>query len=140
MSASEKGVCCTICSERYMAADEIHAGTCGHVFHWQCLKRWFDESSTKRCPICRCSSSTYFKIFLDFEDKGSGADRQSSSTSSESSTSSLRRPRNTELAEPPANVMSEYENLLYETGLYRDEIEYLNSRIADLMERINLDD
>lgn len=37
------GVTCVICSERYKRSDNIYAGNCGHVFHWDCLERWLEE-------------------------------------------------------------------------------------------------
>ncbi|KAL7745617.1 hypothetical protein ACLKA6_009839 [Drosophila palustris] len=102
-------VSCVICSEQYKAADNIYAGTCGHVFHWTCLLRWWEES--KKCPVCRSTSADYFQIFLDFEETVS-CQKQS-------------------LGNEVAGA-SEHENLLYEAELYRNEIEYLNARIRHL--------
>ncbi|EDW62847.1 E3 ubiquitin-protein ligase RNF126 [Drosophila virilis] len=115
-------VSCPICSERYGATDKIYGGSCGHVFHWQCLQRWWEESDS--CPICRSSGEEYFQLYLNFEElelEQSLAQTQSHSPGQSSS---------------PSDLTSEYQNLLYESDLYRDEIEYLNARIRSLTIRL----
>ncbi|EDV91785.1 E3 ubiquitin-protein ligase trul-1 [Drosophila grimshawi] len=114
---STSNVKCTICSERYKSTDKIYGGTCGHVFHWQCLQRWREESN--QCPICRSARREFHQIYLDFED----ADEQSGQASlaqEQTSSSSM------------IYGESEFGNLLYEAHLFRDEIEYLNTRIEQL--------
>ncbi|KAH8418979.1 hypothetical protein KR222_010974, partial [Zaprionus bogoriensis] len=119
----EIAVSCVICSERYKQSDSIHAGSCGHVFHSICLQRWNRESS--QCPICRSRDSQYFQIYLDF-------DEFAPSVSNRSSHRQREREREQQ-AEANNNAnSSEYENLLYEAALYRDEIDYLNNRIKHL--------
>ncbi|ALC48606.1 CG4325 [Drosophila busckii] len=104
-------VSCTICSEQYKEADNIYAGTCGHVFHWSCLQRWFEEA--RKCPICRCRDADYFQIYLNFDESAESHREASSSSSSHA----------------PIN---DFENMLYEERLYREEINYLNSCIENL--------
>ncbi|XP_034490806.1 ERAD-associated E3 ubiquitin-protein ligase HRD1A-like [Drosophila innubila] len=108
-------VSCVICSEQYKAADNIYAGTCGHVFHWTCLQRWWEES--KQCPICRSTNADYFQIYLDFE---------------ETTPSSQNQSRSHENVTGIGGCANQHENLLYEAELYRKEIEYLNARIRHL--------
>ncbi|KAH8360747.1 hypothetical protein KR084_002048 [Drosophila pseudotakahashii] len=138
---SYNNVICTICSERYRTSDNIHAGKCGHVFHEECLDRWREQSRT--CPICRCDDATYFQLYLNFEEspdnesaqggggRGSGRNR-SQGHSDGSRSSSSNNSSSTSSSTDYAGIMREYENLLYETGVYQDEIEYLNERIEAL--------
>ncbi|KAH8294519.1 hypothetical protein KR044_005386, partial [Drosophila immigrans] len=100
---------CIICLELYRSIDNICGGSCGHVFHWKCLKRW--KQNSNQCPTCRSSSSTFFPIYLNFEE----LDQSAQSPESPSQSQSI-----------------EYENMLYESALYRDEIKYLNGIIQGL--------
>ncbi|KAM8719090.1 hypothetical protein ACLKA7_011751 [Drosophila subpalustris] len=104
---------CIICLEAYNSVDNICGGTCGHVFHWKCLKRW--KQNSEQCPICRSTSAEYMPIYLNFEELGQCQNPTQSHSQS-----------------------SEYENMLYEAALYRDEIKYLNNRINELTLKTNL--
>ncbi|XP_034672057.1 protein goliath [Drosophila subobscura] len=115
MSVQQR-VICTICSERYRMTDHILAGICGHVFHEECLGRWRSESST--CPICRSDESVFFQLYLDFEEPSTSPGQDQSQGQSGGTADSEY-----------SGIMREYENLLYETGVYREEIEYLNERM-----------
>ena len=42
---------CSICLEYYSKKDKISKLSCGHYFHYKCLKYWLKGNST--CPICR---------------------------------------------------------------------------------------
>mmetsp|Transcript_41828 Transcript_41828/g.75943 ORF Transcript_41828/g.75943 Transcript_41828/m.75943 type:complete len:450 (+) Transcript_41828:102-1451(+) len=42
---------CCICSRSFDDEEEIRRTLCGHVFHSDCLQRWFVKSHT--CPLCR---------------------------------------------------------------------------------------
>ncbi|XP_017054641.1 E3 ubiquitin-protein ligase RNF128 [Drosophila ficusphila] len=135
---SHSNVICPICTELCRSTDPLTAGSCGHAFHEECLKRWREQSRT--CPICRCQDATFFQLYLNFEESpqsglphgggsgsgsGSGGGRDQSqghSSSSNSSNSSLDY----------EGIMREYENLLYETGVYQEEIKYLNEFIGTL--------
>ncbi|EDV32752.1 uncharacterized protein Dana_GF21985 [Drosophila ananassae] len=154
---SSSNVFCTICSERYRHTDNIHAGSCGHAFHMECLDRWREQSMT--CPICRCDDAVFMQLYLNFEDsaepgparrgdasgesqrQGHSAIASSSSSSSVSSTSSSTRNINNNGTETPTiannngelrGIMREYENLLYENGIYKEELEYLNAQLGAL--------
>ncbi|XP_043659568.1 E3 ubiquitin-protein ligase RNF128 [Drosophila teissieri] len=145
---SHNNVICTICSERYRTSDNIHAGRCGHAFHEECLDRWRKQSRT--CPICRCQDAAYFQLYLDFEESpgsasargGSGSGRNRSqgqsacSHSNSNSNSSSSSSNNSSISSSDyMGIMREYENLLYETGLFQEEIKYLNQRIEALTVR-----
>ncbi|XP_039497474.1 E3 ubiquitin-protein ligase RLIM [Drosophila santomea] len=147
---SHNNVICTICSERYRTSDNIHAGRCGHAFHEECLDRWRKQSRT--CPICRCQDAVYFQLYLDFEESpesasarggsGGGHNRSqgqsacsrssSSSSSSGSSNNNINNNNSSISSSDYMGIMREYENLLYETGLFQEEIKYLNQRIEAL--------
>ncbi|XP_034490805.1 E3 ubiquitin-protein ligase RNF185-like [Drosophila innubila] len=98
---------CIICLESYKSVDNICVGSCGHVFHWKCLKRW--KKNSEQCPICRSTSAEYIPIYLNFED-----------------------PVQCQNLTQGQSQSSEFENMLYEAALYRDEIKYLNERINKL--------
>ncbi|KAH8317346.1 hypothetical protein KR074_004545 [Drosophila pseudoananassae] len=153
---SSSNVFCTICSERYRHTDNIHAGSCGHAFHEECLDRWREQSTT--CPICRCEDAVYMQLYLNFEDSGeplangrarrgdaSGENQRqghsaatsSSSSSSSSNSNGHSNTNNSDHTNDNSNedlrgIMREYENMLYETGVYQEEIEYLNAQIGAL--------
>ncbi|XP_017850068.1 E3 ubiquitin-protein ligase RNF133-like [Drosophila busckii] len=97
-------VTCSICMEQYKESDTIYTGSCGHVFHKDCLERWRKQSPL--CPICRKEAANFFQIYLSFE----------------------------ELSDSSKTLLPsvEFENLLYERQLFRDEIKYLNNRIDEL--------
>ncbi len=46
---------CTICLELIIeiwdTEPTVCVTTCGHIFHYECLKKWFTQK--KQCPICR---------------------------------------------------------------------------------------
>ncbi|EDV45553.1 RING-H2 finger protein ATL7 [Drosophila erecta] len=148
---SHNKVICTICSDRFRTSDNINAGSCGHAFHEECLDRWRKQSRT--CPICRSQDAEYFQLYLDFEEspvsasaqRGSGgghnlpqgqsACSRSSSSNNSSGHSSSSNNSSSFSSSDYMGIMREYENLLYETGLYQEEIEYLNQRIGALAVR-----
>ena len=33
--------------------DEISKLECGHIFHYECAKRWFQSTAKNECPFCR---------------------------------------------------------------------------------------
>nr|AAY54666.1 IP04849p [Drosophila melanogaster] len=134
-------VICTICSERFRTSDNIQAGSCGHAFHEDCLDHWRKQSRT--CPICRSQDAAYFQLYLDFEEFPESASAQGGSwgghnrsqghsSSSSSCSSNNNNSNDNSSSDDYTGIMREYENLLYETGVYREEIEYLNQRIGAL--------
>ncbi|KAH8344984.1 hypothetical protein KR059_000021 [Drosophila kikkawai] len=152
---SNNNVICTICAERYRNSDNIHAGSCGHAFHEECLFRWRDQSRT--CPICRSEDAAYFQLYLSFEQDGAaggggGSERNlsqdnsssNSPTNSASSSSSTRNSNSSSSSNSSGHnssinssssstgIMREFENMLYEKDLYQQEIEYLNECIGAL--------
>ena len=54
VESQSTGQQCSICFEMIMDND-IQCLPCAHVFHRNCLQRWFRESAT--CPECRLSFS-----------------------------------------------------------------------------------
>uniref|UniRef100_A0A1I7Z238 RING-type domain-containing protein n=1 Tax=Steinernema glaseri TaxID=37863 RepID=A0A1I7Z238_9BILA len=61
---------CSICQNRLCSSSSgehsAAALPCGHVFHYNCVKQWFD-SSAKTCPSCRakCPEKKLYRLFLD---------------------------------------------------------------------------
>ncbi|KAH8419839.1 hypothetical protein KR009_003105 [Drosophila setifemur] len=145
-------VICIICSERFGPVSSIRAGMCGHAFHDECLERWQELSRT--CPICRCADCAFIHLYLDFEESagaapgngagsgsgdegGSGSGNGSGNGSGSGNNQSQNQSSSSNLSSSSigteyGGMMREYENLLYETGVYQDEIEYLNSQIGAL--------
>ncbi|XP_020803786.1 E3 ubiquitin-protein ligase RNF126-A [Drosophila serrata] len=139
---SSNNVICTICAERYRNSDNIHAGSCGHVFHEECLFRWREQSRT--CPICRSENAAYFQLYLSFDSSSPSNSASSSSSSNHNDSSSSSNSNNssnsssnsssssTTSKDLSSGLMREYELLLYEKDLYQQEIKYLNHRIGQL--------
>jgi len=44
---------CCVCWGEFEVGEEIAKLHCGHIYHKQCAKEWFEESET--CPVCRVS-------------------------------------------------------------------------------------
>ncbi len=42
---------CSICLENYEKKDSITLTKCSHLFHKECLTKWYDKN--KNCPMCR---------------------------------------------------------------------------------------
>ena len=45
---SDKPIECPICKEEFTEGSKTH---CGHVFHNECIVKWYSENDT--CPMCR---------------------------------------------------------------------------------------
>ncbi|KAH8361156.1 hypothetical protein KR200_003310 [Drosophila serrata] len=107
---SSNNVICTICAERYRNSDNIHAGSCGHVFHEECLFRWREQSRT--CPICRSENAAYFQLYLSFEHDGAGVGmggsgrNQNQDNITSSSSSSLNNSASSSSSISPSNSAS----------------------------------
>ena len=46
----QSGQTCSVCMEVIMT-DDLQYLPCAHVFHRECISKWFDRSTT--CPVCR---------------------------------------------------------------------------------------
>ncbi|CAH1772674.1 unnamed protein product [Owenia fusiformis] len=44
---------CSICTELYEHDSIISGLPCGHLFHRECVQRWFTSSNKRDCPQCR---------------------------------------------------------------------------------------
>ena len=45
-------IVCVICTELFVINSHISVCTCGHIFHEECLFKWF-RTSQQTCPQCR---------------------------------------------------------------------------------------
>ena len=52
MKGKEKEIC-TICLNNYKKIDIAFTLPCKHIFHVECLKKWFEGKKDKRCPNCK---------------------------------------------------------------------------------------
>lgn len=54
-SSCENEEVCAICLMEFEREDLVNElGRCGHVFHVECLEKWFDKCQFN-CPLCRSS-------------------------------------------------------------------------------------
>lgn len=51
LSELENGDSCVICLEDFVVAEKVAHLDCDHVFHGECISKWFWEN--KVCPMCR---------------------------------------------------------------------------------------
>ncbi|KNE66297.1 hypothetical protein AMAG_10523 [Allomyces macrogynus ATCC 38327] len=42
---------CLICYEPFVAGDQVARMSCLCVFHWDCLRAWFDKHGVPECPV-----------------------------------------------------------------------------------------
>ncbi|KNE57546.1 hypothetical protein AMAG_03247 [Allomyces macrogynus ATCC 38327] len=42
---------CLICYEPFLAGDQVARMSCLCVFHWDCLRAWFDKHGVPECPV-----------------------------------------------------------------------------------------
>lgn len=60
---------CAICYNCFNADDRVCSTRCGHIFHQNCLLRWFgaQDPRAKNCPKCRKPSaeSEIIRLFLE---------------------------------------------------------------------------
>jgi hypothetical protein len=49
---------CSICQCDFETSDKVRITKCRHVFHMDCVDKWFLEDSYK-CPICRATVAKY---------------------------------------------------------------------------------
>jgi len=49
----EKEHTCTICSDKFVADEEVAVLSCDHIFHQHCIKEWGHYKA--ECPLCKKS-------------------------------------------------------------------------------------
>ena len=47
---------CSICLEEYNG--DISVSKCNHIFHYNCISSYIENTGKKDCPICRCNLQT----------------------------------------------------------------------------------
>ena len=45
-------VACSICLESFILTSDIYTTPCGHVFHYECIRKWL-ERGNPNCSLCR---------------------------------------------------------------------------------------
>ncbi|WP_252177408.1 RING finger domain-containing protein [Endozoicomonas sp. 4G] len=62
---------CTICQEQFVHTSNIVKTPCGHLYHVDCLNRWFKkrelDRETRNCPTCRTELNAFSKKLNDFD-------------------------------------------------------------------------
>ena len=50
-------IACSICLESFVLTSDIHTTRCGHVFHYDCIRKWLESEiqqvGIENCPQCR---------------------------------------------------------------------------------------
>jgi len=50
-------IACSICLESFILTSGIHTTRCGHVFHYECIRKWLESEiqqiGIQHCPQCR---------------------------------------------------------------------------------------
>ena len=64
ITGSESKEECSICFEQGVDCKLI---PCGHVFHWECVSKYFfsKEDETTPCPMCREESYGWYDKFVN---------------------------------------------------------------------------
>lgn len=147
---------CNICTESIQ--DGAACCPCGHVYHFQCLNRWLEQS--RSCPTCRKSSSKATLLFFDLADldsshngndidslKGSIEELKSFLNQKDTEICCLKQEHKKDLAEQTAllqkqnyseieNVKSQYERKLQlektATAGLKKQLSYLKDKEAEL--------
>lgn len=44
---------CSVCYEEYKDTDNMRLLGCAHYYHRECVEKWFTESQTTTCPLCK---------------------------------------------------------------------------------------
>ncbi|XP_013102834.2 E3 ubiquitin-protein ligase TRAIP [Stomoxys calcitrans] len=57
---------CPICTDDFQENDDIYSTSCGHIYHFSCMRQW--QSRATSCPQCRHHSPTSHKLYLIFND------------------------------------------------------------------------
>ena len=45
-------VACSICLESFILTSDIYTTPCGHVFHYECIRKWLKRGNPN-CSLCR---------------------------------------------------------------------------------------
>ena len=58
-------VACSICLESFTLTSDIYTTPCGHVFHYECIRKWL-ESGNQHCSQCRqdCTIDEIVKLYF----------------------------------------------------------------------------
>ena len=58
-------VACSICLESFTLTSDIYTTPCGHVFHYDCIRKWL-ERGNKHCSQCRqsCTINRIVKLYF----------------------------------------------------------------------------
>lgn len=60
---SEKHQCVICCCREHEENGTIPRATgCGHLFHENCLRKWFEQDPEQKCPICKRVLDEHFDI------------------------------------------------------------------------------
>jgi hypothetical protein len=58
-------VACSICLEPFTLTSDIYTTPCGHVFHYECIRKWL-QSGNNHCSQCRqdCTIDEIVKLYF----------------------------------------------------------------------------
>ena len=77
-------VACSICLESFTLTSDIYTTPCGHVFHYECIRKWLESEShqlgIQNCPQCREKCAINETIRLCFSENDLALDENNSCT------------------------------------------------------------
>ena len=110
-------VACSICLESFTLTSDIYTTPCGHVFHYECIRKWL-ERGNPHCSLCRQNCEINEIIRLIFSENESALEENYVHTQLESENIKLQKEVNESKAqELEANKKStqlESENLKFQ--------------------------
>lgn len=118
---------CVICTEIFVVNSHISACTCGHIFHEECLFRWF-STSQKSCPQCRAKlkeSEVIKRLFLTESDTLSSTQSLSSSNDEQNDKQRYEQ------------LLNKYEELKSDLKIKTDTLSQKNKLIDQVIDFFN---
>ena len=83
-------VACSICLESFTLTSDIYTTPCGHVFHFECIRKWL-ERGNPNCSLCRQNCEINEIKRLRFSENEAGLDENYVHAQLESENSKLQK-------------------------------------------------
>ena len=83
-------VACSICLESFTLTSDIYTTPCGHVFHFECIRKWL-ERGNPNCSLCRQNCEINEIKRLHFSENEAGLDENYVHAQLESENSKLQK-------------------------------------------------
>ena len=85
---------CSICREDIVGDNPVVSTSCGHVFHRECLERWWKTGHRTTCPDCRtpCQRSEVRQLYISISSRIHGVQHVDDATGQAEGTTGDARP------------------------------------------------